>query len=141
MWKRGETGPTPKEIMVFQIPDPSVIYWHQCLPLERKMGCSEPERWRQIGPLQCFPASGMHWPFFFFPPKKIKKMLFGCKNTGSIPSIELLITGRKSQDNCNIKADHKGFKGVPAEAWVLRQSSVTTRGRCVKPGWCPGHAC
>lgn len=50
-------------------------------------------------------------------------MSFGCKSMGSIPSNELLITGKKSQDHFNIKADHKGSKEVPPEEWVTKQCS------------------
>lgn len=57
----------------------------------------------------------------FFSPKEIKKMSFGCRNTGSIPSNELLITGKKGQGRFNIKADHKGSKEVPPEEWGTKQ--------------------
>jgi hypothetical protein len=65
------------------------------------MGYSELQRRRQTGPFKAF----LHLVcigFFFCHPQKFKKMLFGCKNTGQIPSNELLITREKSQDNFNI---------------------------------------
>lgn len=58
------------------------------------------------------------WYALVFFPKEIKKMSFGCKNTASIPSNELLITGKKSQDRFNIEADHKGSEGVPPREMV-----------------------
>lgn len=49
----------------------------------------------------------------FFPPKEIKKMSFGHKNTASIPSNELLLGETKSQDPFNITAGSNSLLGSP----------------------------
>lgn len=69
--------------------------------------------------------------------KKIRKMSFGYKNTGSIPSDELLITGEGARTLSTLRQITEPPREFPLRNGVLvRQDSVTTR-RCVKPAQGP----
>lgn len=76
----------------------------------------------------------------FFPPKE-RKMPLGCKNTGSIPRKELLITGKRARTLSPPRQMTKALRESPLRNVVLGHDSVMTRGRWSKPGLCPGQAC
>lgn len=90
---------------------------------------------------KAFPTIPCIWYVIaFFSPKKIRKLSFGCKNTDSIPSNELLITGKEARTLSTLRQLMKMPREFPVRNGVLRQDSVMTR-RYAKTGQCPGRAC